>query len=277
MRKIYLLLHLVFMSLLLHAQVKEEILFQDDFTTGVDQAKYSFNGLSNFGSDRIGFSIDPFSFTPLTIDLDLGTVNLASYDSVIVEYSVSTASFNTNMNFFGTSLNYDDFMFNMGFDGEGPVDIMQIMSAQQSRVSSFDGQIATLNSSDHQAIISGPSTLNLFNIDFLIIESTVGTCTDFDVWAAINCHCSSATDPNLCANNLIGSVFFQMIDIEIDNLVVKGYTTEIITGQEKGEVKMLREIVASYNILGEEIPRDTKGEMVIVKYSDGSTERVFNQ
>ena len=265
------------MSLLLQAQVKEEIIFQDDFSTGVDQLKYSFNGLFNSGSDRIGVTIDPFTFTPLTIDLDLGTVNLASYDSIIVEYSVSTRSFNTNLNFFGTTLNYDDFMFDMGFDGEGPVDIMQIMSVQQNRISAFDGQIATLNSDDHQAIIAGPSTLNLFNVDFLIIDATVGICTDFDVWAAIGCHCASATDPNACSNSLFGSVFPQQIDIEIDNLVVKGYTTEVVTGQEKGEVKMLREIVASYNILGEEIPSDTKGEMVIVKYSDGSTERVFNQ
>lgn len=267
-------------SFLSEAIVKDTLLYENDFSNGVGQ-EFSFQGSILHEKDmNVICEITPTFGFQGNINLTIPGIDLYSFDSVIVTYNIESKVEIID--------NWGDVKFQNYIDqflSSENVIIIDRYSITQLGVYKFDAvsREILLHTNGVSNPILTSEELKIMQLDLETHDYILDTCYTFDEWnhlEAPECFCNSkygvgTNESNLCWQRIVFTPDYN-IDIQIRNLKVVGYKTELLTSL-KESYHDTKQIIATYNVLGEKIDSDTIGQLMIVKYSDGSTERIFNQ
>lgn len=103
-----------------------------------------------------------------------------------------------------------------------------------------------------------------------------GTYTESNAFAVANEYCNTEFPGDVnCSTNVQTELFSNFTNIKVDDFVLTAYSTNI-TGVNMGSDSK-KTVTHCYNLMGFEIDKETKNEIIILKYSDGTSRRVLNQ
>jgi hypothetical protein len=256
--------------------VTEHVVYENSFAagTGVD--------LSDFSSDE--YTLDPgFFYTGLSfrldgfsgsggIDLTVSGANLSEYDSLKVRYTVIPSQNNFGNPFgshFGTSINWGMYLFGQA-PNEGEMVTLDF-TVNQNNIQAYHNDTATTTP------ILSPSgnSFEILNMEGAFSMSFAGAESGVTTEEAVLTHCSATyTDPGDIDNCIFDfPMMDNYVELNITYIKVTGYKTSVVNALDD-QVSENAVLVGSFDILGQEVNTNTTG-IVIEKYSDGSTIRVY--
>ena len=118
------------------------------------------------------------------------------------------------------------------------------------------------------------SILSLFIISSVVTLDGGGPGDAFSA-ASEFCLIRFPGDPD-CESQVEGQFFVLFDELLIDDIKITGISS-VITGINDEAQEGEKEIVEAFDVTGRNIDPETLNQVVIVKYSDGTSERIFNQ
>lgn len=275
MRKLILALGLSTTALLAQT-VTEHDVYENSFGAGAGV------DLSDFSSDEytldpglfysgISFKMDAYSGSG-GIDLTVTGADLSEYDSLKVRYTLLPSQNNFGNPFgyhFGSSISWGMYLFGQA-PNEGEMATLDF-NVDQNNIKAYQNDTATAST------ILSPSgnSLEIVNMGAAFSMAFAGTESGVTTEEAVLNYCNAAyTDPG-DVNNCIFDfpMLDNVVELNITYIKVTGFKTEVVNALED-QVSEDAVLVGSFDILGQEVSENTTG-LVIEKYSDGSTLRVY--
>lgn len=284
MKKVLTLLCSFALCSMTFSQVTSSVLLNEDFATSVNPSLVTnasltqSNQVSFDGQNGVGeFLLYDFGETTLSWgdEIPLGT------DSAIIEFKLDK----NTLNFEQVMKNGDLLLLFTQSSLFGIYGNVSFNGASESFFQS-NGEFEIIDSTDYWYL---KKNADLFQPDLNLISFfnqpagySISTSTgndyngsdEFDL-AQMFCESEFPGDGE-CVNEVSSQLFGGSFPILlIDDVKVTAYSSDVTAIQE--DVNEKKEIIASYNTLGLPTDQNTRNEVIILKYSNGSSERIFNK
>lgn len=256
------------------------VLFEEDFSSSVSSeiltpdseiaqnAANGFDGNAGFGEHLIYNDVE---YTLLLWENNLTYI----LDSVVTEVKIAkTFGANDFTEFDGDELGIEGYTFFeiLYDDEEWELEIEEETYFIFSSVEEFDDYFLAKNVEYDEF----NSNLEIYELD-RTLDYYLGDYYGESLEEAIEEFCLFEYPDDLdCFNDISSQTNGADVEntLKIDDIKVTAYSN--ITSLED-LISKEKEVVSACNILGQKVSPDTKNEVLIVKYSDGSTKRVFFQ
>lgn len=272
MKKIITILGSVALSFGLNAQ--SSVLLSEDFTDGMMDASLSSTNPNSVRAEALHLQFNSVDLLKLNLGY-MPNPNGKSADSITVTYDVSFSNPSGGFDGGKNSLFYVDHVSQPFPFGGKVYDYQLYLQGEDFKVGNvvYGKEMVSVTKG-----FTSPFADKLSLIDFgflptyMLGEFSASTPT---LLAAQVCP-ANFTNPieiAVCQQQVIANAPSIQNAVVVDNIVV---TSHKITGIEGG-TNVLATPVAAFNLLGREIALDTKNEVIIVIFSDGSSARQYNK
>lgn len=278
MKKLFTLIGLVSISFWTIAQ--NNTLLNEDFEdANIDASLTSINSGGIFGTSN---SINNYMMwlnynTKDSLGVGLfysPTPNGQAADLITVTYDVKLLNPNGTLSQSGTSITYKDFLsvpisfgaynftYEISLEGTELVDNCTLLPGFATVKKTFSTPIGT--------------KLPLIEFGFTPTYSLAGFSASTPAELANKVCPAYFTNPFellICSQEVVNKTPILRSKLLVDNINI---VSSNVTGIESGSNEIAKTPIAAYDLIGKEISLDSKDEMMIVKYSDGSAARTYN-
>jgi hypothetical protein len=290
MRKIYYLTTSFILTIAFAQAQTEMVIYENNIDTASAHDEFSMEFALfdlDINQDQSGSDVSdkalsvrsvsqPFVGLADALELNLNE-ELSTYDSIKAFYSW----YSMNTFDFGSSIEVQQLseqMYTIPGEGGrdktvfGQIEVTNLINNQiEGAETTVDSAALTFDFSQTQNLgtIITLLSLDVQNVMFSIDQS----CQSPDWNQAVDCYCQTETDPQGCQNSLSFPPMLTEQVLSLDNIKVVGYKN--VTSLPEYDQSKSKTLLGAYNTRGQKIDRDTKNEVMIYHYSDGSREKVF--
>ena len=259
--------------------VVSSTLFEDQFDSG-DYSNYqSDNFILTSANLSTAMAFDVMHAQQGPINLNIPGLDISEYDSIKTEFVLISSLIHNNnayASFYNEMISWNN--FSMETSIHEPVIISTEFNMTHNDVKSFISDTAVANTLITPS--SGALTImNVVNSNSLVTINSIAGGTGSQgatTEEAVSLYCTETyPDPSEMQTCFAG--FFPLardyLTLEINYIKVTGYKTETTTALNES-IAEDAVLIGSFDILGQEVNANASG-IVIEKYSDGSTLRVY--